>query len=83
MMLAQRLYEGIAMGRKGTVGLITYMRTDSVKLSDQALEEVRAFIPERYGKEFLPGTPNLYKSKKSAQEAQNISRTNSLMRLLS
>ncbi|MDE1044204.1 MAG: type I DNA topoisomerase [Nitrospinaceae bacterium] len=74
MMLAQRLYEGIAMGRKGTVGLITYMRTDSVKLSDQALEEVRAFIPERYGKEFLPGTPNLYKSKKSAQEAHEAIR---------
>jgi DNA topoisomerase-1 len=74
MMLAQRLYEGIAMGRKGTVGLITYMRTDSVKLSDQALEEVRAFIPDRYGKEFLPGTPNLYKSKKSAQEAHEAIR---------
>ena len=74
MMLAQRLYEGIAMGRKGTVGLITYMRTDSVKLSDQALEEVRAFIPERYGKEFLPETPNLYKSKKSAQEAHEAIR---------
>ena len=74
MMLAQRLYEGIAMGRKGTVGLITYMRTDSVKLSDQSLEEVRAFIPERYGKEFLPGTPNLYKSKKSAQEAHEAIR---------
>jgi DNA topoisomerase-1 len=74
MMLAQRLYEGSAMGRKGTVGLITYMRTDSVKLSDQALEEVRAFIPERYGKEFLPGTPNLYKSKKSAQEAHEAIR---------
>jgi DNA topoisomerase-1 len=50
------------------------MRTDSVKLSDQALEEVRAFIPERYGKEFLPGTPNLYKSKKSAQEAHEAIR---------
>ena len=74
MMLAQRLYEGIAMGRKGTVGLITYMRTDSVKLSDQALEEVRAFIPERYGKEFLPGSPNMYKSKKSAQEAHEAIR---------
>ena len=74
MMLAQRLYEGIAMGRKGTVGLITYMRTDSVKLSDQALEEVRAFIPEKYGKEFLPGSPNMYKSKKSAQEAHEAIR---------
>jgi DNA topoisomerase I len=74
MMLAQRLYEGIAMGKKGTVGLITYMRTDSVKLSDQALEEVRAFIPEKYGKEYLPAKPNLYKSKKSAQEAHEAIR---------
>ena len=82
-MLAQRLYEGIAMGRKGTVGLITYMRTDSVKLSDQALEEVRNFIPERYGKEFLPGTPNLYKSKKSAQEAHEAIRPTDVLRLLS
>jgi DNA topoisomerase I len=74
MMLAQRLYEGIAMGRKGTVGLITYMRTDSVKLSDQALDEVRAYIPEKYGKEFLPEKPNVYKSKKSAQEAHEAIR---------
>ena len=62
------------MGRKGTVGLITYMRTDSVRLSDQALEEVRTFIPERYGKEFLPEKPNVYKSKKSAQEAHEANR---------
>lgn len=75
MMLAQRLYEGIALGgKKGTVGLITYMRTDSVKLSDQALGEVRDYIPEKYGKEFLPSTPNLYKSKKSAQEAHEAIR---------
>ena len=74
MMLAQRLYEGIAMGRKGTVGLITYMRTDSVRLSDQALEEVRAFIPDKYGKDFLPEKPNMYKSKKSAQEAHEAIR---------
>ncbi len=74
MMLAQRLYEGIALGKKGTVGLITYMRTDSVRLSDQALDEVRAFIPEKYGKDFLPSTPNVYKSKKSAQEAHEAIR---------
>ena len=74
MMLAQRLYEGITLGKKGTVGLITYMRTDSVRLSDQALEEVREFIPEKYGKEFLPQKPNIYKSKKSAQEAHEAIR---------
>ena len=74
MMFAQRLYEGISLGKKGTVGLITYMRTDSVRLSDQALEEVREFIPERYGKEFVPSKPNTYKSKKSAQEAHEAIR---------
>jgi DNA topoisomerase-1 len=74
MMLAQRLYEGLALGKKGTVGLITYMRTDSVRLSDEALDMVRAFIPERYGKEYMPASPNLYKSKKSAQEAHEAIR---------
>lgn len=74
MMLAQKLYEGIKLDKKGAVGLITYMRTDSVKLSDQALEEVRKFIPERYGKEYLPSKPNIYKNKKSAQEAHEAIR---------
>lgn len=74
MMLAQRLYEGLALGSKGTVGLITYMRTDSVRLSDDALSAVRGFIPERYGKEYLPAEPNFYKSKKSAQEAHEAIR---------
>jgi DNA topoisomerase I len=74
MMLAQRLYEGLALGSKGTVGLITYMRTDSVRLSDDALSMVREFIPERYGKEYLPATANFYKSKKSAQEAHEAIR---------
>ena len=74
MMLAQKLYEGIKLEKKGTVGLITYMRTDSVRLSDQALEEVRNFIPERYGKDYLPLKPNIYKSKKSAQEAHEAIR---------
>jgi len=74
MMLAQRLYEGLTLGKKGTVGLITYMRTDSVRLSDEALDMVRGFIPERYGKEYLPASPNVYKSKKSAQEAHEAIR---------
>ncbi len=74
MMLAQKLYEGIKLEKKGTVGLITYMRTDSVRLSDQALGEVRNYIPERYGKEYLPAKPNTYKSKKSAQEAHEAIR---------
>ena len=74
MLLAQKLYEGIKLDKKGTVGLITYMRTDSVRLSDQALEDVRSFIPEKYGDDYLPTKPNVYKSKKSAQEAHEAIR---------
>jgi len=74
MMLAQRLYEGIALGKDGTVGLITYMRTDSNRLSDEAIDQIRPFITEKYGKEYLPGKPNVYKSKKSAQEAHEAIR---------
>ncbi|MFQ5671971.1 MAG: type I DNA topoisomerase [Nitrospinales bacterium] len=75
MMLAQRLYEGVPLGDKGTVGLITYMRTDSTRLSDEALMQVRDYIPTRYGGEYLPGAANFYKSKKSAQEAHEAIRT--------
>ena len=74
MMLAQRLYEGIPIGNKGTVGLITYMRTDSTRLSTEATDMVRDYIINRYGKEFLPKEPNVYKSKKSAQEAHEAIR---------
>ena len=55
MMLAQRLYEGVELGKEGSVGLITYMRTDSTRVSDDALDEVRGFIDERYGAQFCPG----------------------------
>jgi len=69
MMTAQKLYEGIDTD-EGTVGLITYMRTDSVSLAGEALEEIRELIGQRYGKENLPAEPNVYKSKsKNAQEA--------------
>ena len=74
MMLAQRLYEGIALGKEGTVGLITYMRTDSNRLSDEAIEQIRPFITEKYGKEYVPDKPNVYKSKKSSQEAHEAIR---------
>jgi DNA topoisomerase-1 len=74
MMLAQRLYEGIELGKEGAVGLITYMRTDSTRVSDDALREVRAFIGERFGSEYLPGAPNVYKSRKAAQEAHEAIR---------
>ena len=78
MMLAQRLYEGIELGQEGAVGLITYMRTDSTRISDDALKDARDYIAERYGKEFLPGSPNIYKSKKDAQDAHEAVRPTSL-----
>src|SRR5712671_6199217 len=69
MMIAQRLYEGVELGDEGSVGLITYMRTDSVQVSPDALTEVRELIGATYGKDFLPEQPNVYKSRKAAQEA--------------
>jgi DNA topoisomerase I len=81
MMLAQRLYEGVELGEEGTVGLITYMRTDSTRVSDDALTEVRELIGQTYGKEFLPESPNTYKSKQQgAQEAHEAIRPTSAMR---
>ena len=64
MTLAQRLYEGVELGDDGPVGLITYMRTDSTRLSDDAVAEARGFISEAYGTDYLPAEPNVYKSKK-------------------
>jgi DNA topoisomerase-1 len=78
MMLAQRLYEGIEVGKEGSVGLITYMRTDSTRVSDEALREVREYITERYGKPFLPDAANIYKSKKDAQDAHEAIRPTSM-----
>jgi len=78
MMLAQRLYEGIEIGKEGAVGLITYMRTDSTRVSDDAILDVRHFIADRFGKEFLPDSPNIYKSKKDAQDAHEAIRPTSM-----
>ncbi len=80
MMIAQRLYEGIELGDEGTVGLITYMRTDSTRVSNEALGEVREWIGKEYGKEFLPESPNTYKSKKDTQDAHEAIRPSSAMR---
>jgi DNA topoisomerase-1 len=80
MMIAQRLYEGVELGDEGSVGLITYMRTDSVRVSNDALAEVRQEIEASYGKNFLPETPNFYKSKKAAQEAHEAIRPSSVSR---
>ena len=74
MMIAQKLYEGIELGSEGAVGLITYMRTDSTRVSDAALEEVRGFIGGSYGEKYLPEKPNFYRSKKGAQDAHEAIR---------
>ena len=80
MMLAQRLYEGVELGSEGSVGLITYMRTDSTRISQDALDEVRGLIKERYGAAFVPPAPNVYKSKKDAQDAHEAIRPSSSLR---
>ena len=74
MALAQRLYEGVELGEEGSVALITYMRTDSVHVSNDALAQVRELIPDRFGANYLPEKPNYYKSKKDAQEAHEAVR---------
>ena len=74
MKAAQQLYEGLPIGDEGNVGLITYMRTDSVKLSKESQAFARKYILEKYGSEFVPSMPNAYKSKKSAQEAHEAIR---------
>ncbi|MGQ0794443.1 MAG: type I DNA topoisomerase [Deltaproteobacteria bacterium] len=74
MSIAQKLYEGIELGKEGPVGLITYMRTDSVRVSDHAVAEARAYAAENYGPEFVPETPNVFKVKKSAQDAHEAIR---------
>ncbi len=80
MKLAQGLYEGVELGDQGAVGLITYMRTDSPRVSDAALAAAREYIANRYGPQYLPQTPNLYKSAKSAQEAHEAIRPTALER---
>jgi DNA topoisomerase-1 len=74
MGLAQKLYEGIELGDKGPVGLITYMRTDSTRINNEALEELRAFISESYGTDFLPAKPVAYKTSKASQDAHEAIR---------
>lgn len=78
MTLAQRLYEGVPLGDEGNVALITYMRTDSVRLSNDAVEQVREYIGKRFGADFVPPEPLVYKSKKSAQDAHEAIRPTSL-----
>ena len=81
MQVAQKLYEGVALGEEGTVGLISYMRTDSVSLSQEALAEIRDVIARDYGTASLPDKPNFYQTKsKNAQEAHEAVRPTSALR---
>ena len=78
MTLAQRLYEGVELGEAGQTGLITYMRTDSTRISNDALQQVRELIRAQYGAEYLPDEPIIFKSKKGAQDAHEAIRPTSL-----
>jgi len=80
MMLAQRLYEGVELGEEGSVALITYMRTDSVRVSNDAISQVRDHIGSSYGGSYLPEKPNFFKSKKDAQDAHEAIRPTDVAR---
>jgi DNA topoisomerase I len=80
MTLAQRLYEGIELGEEGPTGLITYMRTDSTRISEDAVGSVREYIKKTHGAEFLPAKPNLYKTGKAAQDAHEAIRPTAVER---
>ena len=74
MMIAQQLYEGIDVGGKGAVGLISYIRTDSVRIANEAQQAARVFIDERFGKVYVPEKPNFYKGREGAQDAHEAIR---------
>jgi DNA topoisomerase-1 len=80
MTLAQQLYEGIEIGAEGSTGLITYMRTDSPRISNEAMTEAREVIQSKFGSEYLPEKPNVYKTQKAAQEAHEAIRPTSAAR---
>jgi DNA topoisomerase-1 len=80
MGVAQRLYEGVELGSEGTVGLITYMRTDSTNLSADAITGIRSWLSERLGEKYVPKAANVYKSKKDAQEAHEAIRPTDILR---
>ncbi len=80
MRLAQQLYEGLPMGKLGTLGLITYMRTDATRVSNEAIEEVRDYIKEAHGPDYIPPKPRPYASKKRAQEGHEAIRPTSALR---
>ena len=81
MSVAQQLYEGLSVGSEGSVGLITYMRTDSTQVADTAIQEARRYISERYGRDYLPDKPRSYRTRtKAAQEAHEAIRPTAIVR---
>jgi DNA topoisomerase-1 len=80
MMIAQQLYEGVELGDEGSVGLITYMRTDSTRIADEALQAVREYIIVNYGKEYLPDAARKFKVKAGAQDAHEAIRPTAMQR---
>ena len=80
MMIAQQLYEGVVLGRHGATGLITYMRTDSTRISNLAVDEARNYLSEEYGKDYIPTRPNIYAMGKKAQDAHEAIRPTSILR---
>jgi len=80
MMIAQQLYEGVVLGRHGATGLITYMRTDSTRISNLAVDEARSYLSETYGKDYVPMRPNIYAMGKKAQDAHEGIRPTSIVR---
>ena len=80
MQVVQQLYEGVELQNEGLQGLVTYIRTDSVRVSDEALEAARSFIPVQFGAEYLPETPNIYKGRSNAQDAHEAIRPTDISR---
>ena len=80
MQIVQQLYEGVEIAGEGIQGLVTYIRTDSVRISDEAMDSVRAYIPERFGAEYLPKEKNEFKGRKNAQDAHEAIRPTNIER---
>ncbi len=80
MQVVQQLYEGIDLEGEGTQGIVTYIRTDSVRVSEEALNAVRAYIPERFGADYLPDVPNEFKGRRNAQDAHEAIRPTDINR---
>ena len=80
MQIAQQLYEGVEIAGEGSQGLVTYIRTDSTRIADEALDAVRAMIAENYTSEYLPEKPNVYKTRSSAQDAHEAIRPTDILR---